>query len=224
MVFYFCWQFFPFTWALGLDKETFSWSWFGQETVRTLMNHSQGASELSVFLGLSCSSFHIHSECHHTIAKEGSLLQGVRMENSEGHPPESLLSSSPFERGSQNVLSLINQHPSGILLRLSLISFFSFKSDSLIEIKCLFYNISFYLIPLLILLALNPVVSFLSLSYSDFPAAFNIVDYSFLLKILSSLGFCTPPSPEYPPTSPGAPSQLLCWLLFLYMTTKFWNF
>lgn len=85
--------------------------------------------------------------------------------------------------------------------------FFSFKSDSLIEIKCLFYNI---FLPYFFINTSSFKFSceFSFLILFRLPAAFNIVDYSFLLKILSSLGFCTPPSPEYPPASPGTPSQL----------------
>lgn len=68
----------------------------------------------------------LNSEYHRAVAKEGSPLWGIRMENS-GYPSESLLLSSCFDEGSQDAFSLINQHCSGILLRLSILSISALK-------------------------------------------------------------------------------------------------
>ena len=145
--------------------------------VRILMNHHQAGQVNVVFWAELL--LYVNSEYHHTSVKEGSPLWGVRTEHSEGHPPESLLLLL-FWQGSQDVLSLRNQHSWGVLLRWSILN--SFESNSLIKIKCLFYNKFSCPISLLMYSSLGKFsCEFSFLILFSLPAAFSTVDYSFLL-------------------------------------------
>lgn len=119
---------------------TFSWNWFGQETVRTYESQSNGARDHSLS-GLSCSFLPYKFEFHHTDAT-GASLPGNK-NGTRRTPPGSLLPLSPFERESQNVLILVNQHNlMGFAVDCSF-CFFSSKSDSLIKNKYLFHKYIF---------------------------------------------------------------------------------